>query len=425
MAAAFERSLLLLSCGLYGNVIRLLPPLTIADDELDEGWRSWRRRLTRLGGRRAGRRVSALRKSYGDVKAVDGVDLDIAPGEFFTMLGPSGSGKTTTLRLIAGFERPDAGASSSGQGCLEPAAVRARRQHRLPGLRALSAHDRAAERRVRPAREEGGEGGAAPAGRRRRSRMVRLEGYGGRKPAQLSGGQRQRVALARAIVNTTEGAASRRAARRPRPQAASGAADRAEADPAGAGDDVHLRHARPGRSVYDVRPDRRLQRRARSSRSARRPRCTSIPRTEFVAGFIGTSNVIERDGRTLHRPAREDPRASRRTRRRVSPGVVRAAVYLGAVTRFVVALDSGGELVVVQQNLETSSRTSARWRASASGSPGVRTWSSSSEEGTVRKRIRMSHVALAALVAALALPALGVSKTAPGCRRRSARARES
>jgi putative spermidine/putrescine transport system ATP-binding protein len=54
-------------------------------------------------------RLTSLRKSFGDVVAVGGVDLDIATGEFFTLLGPSGSGKTTTLRLIAGFERPDAG----------------------------------------------------------------------------------------------------------------------------------------------------------------------------------------------------------------------------------------------------------------------------------------------------------------------------
>jgi len=54
-------------------------------------------------------RLEGLRKLYGDVVAVDGVDLEVGRGEFFTMLGPSGSGKTTTLRLIAGFERPDAG----------------------------------------------------------------------------------------------------------------------------------------------------------------------------------------------------------------------------------------------------------------------------------------------------------------------------
>ena len=54
-------------------------------------------------------RLTGIRRVYGDVVAVDAVDLDIPRGEFFTMLGPSGSGKTTTLRVIAGFERPDAG----------------------------------------------------------------------------------------------------------------------------------------------------------------------------------------------------------------------------------------------------------------------------------------------------------------------------
>ncbi len=59
-------------------------------------------------------KITGLRKSYGTVAAVDGVDLEIARGEFFTMLGPSGSGKTTTLRMIAGFERPDAGTIELG-----------------------------------------------------------------------------------------------------------------------------------------------------------------------------------------------------------------------------------------------------------------------------------------------------------------------
>src|SRR5450432_3896379 len=59
-------------------------------------------------------RLSGLRKSYGQLAAVAGVDLEIAEGEFFTMLGPSGSGKTTLLRLIAGFERPDAGSVELG-----------------------------------------------------------------------------------------------------------------------------------------------------------------------------------------------------------------------------------------------------------------------------------------------------------------------
>ena len=59
-------------------------------------------------------RLRGIRKSYGDVVAVAGIDLEIARGEFFTMLGPSGSGKTTTLRMIAGFELPDAGTIELG-----------------------------------------------------------------------------------------------------------------------------------------------------------------------------------------------------------------------------------------------------------------------------------------------------------------------
>ena len=82
-----------------------------------------------------------LSKSFGDVVAVDGVDLDIHDGEFFTLLGPSGSGKTTMLRMIAGFEVPTGGTIElNGSDVTRLAAVRARREHRLPGLRPLPAH---------------------------------------------------------------------------------------------------------------------------------------------------------------------------------------------------------------------------------------------------------------------------------------------
>ena len=78
------------------------------------------------------------------------------------------------------------------------------------------------------------------------------------------------------------------------------------------------------------------------------------PATQFVAGFIGTSNVIERDGRTFTvRP--EKIRLLAETAPEGEPGVVRAVAYLGSATKFVVALDAGGELTVLQQNLETSS----------------------------------------------------------------------
>ncbi len=116
---AREHGLILLSCGL----VRKRHPASAAalGDGRGAGTRArhprggtWRRRL-RLGPRRdAGAtapavRLTGIRRTYGDVVAIADLDLDIAEGEFFTMLGPSGSGKTTTLRVIAGFERPDAG----------------------------------------------------------------------------------------------------------------------------------------------------------------------------------------------------------------------------------------------------------------------------------------------------------------------------
>ena len=82
-------------------------------------------------------------KRFGDVTAVDGVDLEVAEGEFFSMLGPSGSGKTTCLRMIAGFEQPTEGRILlGGTDVAGSAAVPARRQHGVPGLRAVPAHDR-------------------------------------------------------------------------------------------------------------------------------------------------------------------------------------------------------------------------------------------------------------------------------------------
>jgi len=83
-----------------------------------------------------------IRKTYGDVVAVDGIDLEVRHGEFFTMLGPSGSGKTTTLRLIAGFEQPDAGQILLGGEDVAAARPTSATSTRLPGLRALPAHDR-------------------------------------------------------------------------------------------------------------------------------------------------------------------------------------------------------------------------------------------------------------------------------------------
>ena len=146
--------------------------------------------------------LDGITKRYGDQTAVDDLSLTIEPGEFISLLGPSGCGKTTTLRMIAGFEQPDAGdIRISGRSRAGHAALPARRQHGVPGVRALPAHVGRRERRLRAA--------AAPRRRSPRSAsgsptaldLVQMRRFADRKPTQLSGGQQQRVALARALVN--------------------------------------------------------------------------------------------------------------------------------------------------------------------------------------------------------------------------------
>ena len=146
-------------------------------------------------------RVTGLRKHFGDVPAVDGVDVEIARGEFFTMLGPSGSGKTTTLRLIAGFERPDAGTIELAGRDVSALPPYERDVNTVFQDYALFPHMTVQENVEYGLRVKK----VGRADRRLRAQqaleMVRLPEYGARKPSQLSGGQRQRVALARAIVN--------------------------------------------------------------------------------------------------------------------------------------------------------------------------------------------------------------------------------
>ena len=140
-------------------------------------------------------------KRFGDLTAVDDLDLDLAAGEFFTLLGPSGCGKTTTLRMIAGFERP-----SAGEIRIEGTDVAEQPPHRRPTNTVfqsyalfphLSVRDNVAFglKRKRVARAEIGE--------RVRSELERvgLAAEANRRPSQLSGGMQQRVALARALVN--------------------------------------------------------------------------------------------------------------------------------------------------------------------------------------------------------------------------------
>jgi putative spermidine/putrescine transport system ATP-binding protein len=301
-------------------------------------------------------RLVGLAKRYGDVRAVDGIDLEIARGEFFTLLGPSGSGKTTTLRLIAGFELPDAGRVELGGRDVSRAPAYARDVNTVFQDYALFPHMTVTENVEYGLRIKG----VARAERRSRGaralEMVRLPDVGARRPAQLSGGQRQRVALARAIVN------------RPRVLLLD--------EPLGALD-LKLRvqmqselkriQGEVGITFVYVTHDQE-EALTMSDRLAvfDAGRIVQVgapaevyehPATAFVAGFVGTSNLLERGGRRFTvRPEKVrilagEPAAGLHVER----GRVTEVSYAGPLTRYVVALDAGGELQVVAQNLETSS----------------------------------------------------------------------
>lgn len=318
-------------------------------------------------------RLRGLRKEFGDVVAVDGVDLDILDGEFLTLLGPSGSGKTTVLRMIAGFELPTDGTIELSGRDVTRVPPFDRDVNTVFQDYALFPHMTVAENveyglRVKKVGKP-----------ERRSRAtealegVRLAGYGDRKPSQLSGGQRQRVALARALVN------------RPRVLLLD--------EPLGALDlklrqqmQVELKELQRevGITFVFVTHDQeealtmsdriavfdggRIEQLGSPSEVYERPA------TPFVAGFVGTSNllsgdaaktVLGKEGTYSVRPEKirvvavdvapePDEHAVR--------GEVREVEYLGSLTRIHVDLEVGGTLLAVQQNLTQTSSDAAQLR---------------------------------------------------------------
>ena len=308
-------------------------------------------------------RLVRLRKTFGNVTALDGVSLEILDGEFFSLLGPSGSGKTTCLRLIAGFERPTAGTVElhgvdvSGRPPFERAVNTVFQDYALfphmtveenvgYGLRVAKVDRAEAAQRVRDALE-----------------MVRLLGFEARKPNQLSGGQRQRVALARALVN------------RPRVLLLD--------EPLGALD-LKLRHEmqfelkRIQREVgitfvyvtHDQEEALTMSDRLAVFHDGRveqigvPAQVYEEPSTEFVAGFLGTSNLL--DGalaaQLVGRDAPHTLRPERITLLDISDqapagtasieGAVREVVFLGSLTRYLVDVGGRADLVVLAQNLD-------------------------------------------------------------------------
>jgi putative spermidine/putrescine transport system ATP-binding protein len=304
-------------------------------------------------------RAIGLRRTYGDVVALEHLDLEVAVGEFFTLLGPSGSGKTTTLRLIAGFEQPDSGTVELGGEDVTRRAPYERDVNTVFQDYALFPHMTVAQNVAYGLRVKGVARGERDRRAAEALEMVRLPDVGKRKPIQLSGGQRQRIALARALVN------------RPRVLLLD--------EPLGALDlklreEMQLELKRIQREVSDAitfiyvthdqdealtMSDRiAVFSQGRIEQVGTPAEVYERPRNEFVAGFVGTSNVVERDGRRFTvRPEKirileeaEQPPAGAR----VEEGGVREVVYLGSVTRYVMDLDRGGTLVVVRQNLERS-----------------------------------------------------------------------
>ena len=145
--------------------------------------------------------LKKLTKIFGEATAVNGIDLEIANGEFFSMLGPSGCGKTTTLRMIAGFEEPTSGQIMLADEEVTWTSPRKRKVNMVFQDYALFPHMSVRENvefglKIKKVKSEEAKPRIAEM-----ISAVRLEGFEDRLPAQLSGGQRQRVALARALVN--------------------------------------------------------------------------------------------------------------------------------------------------------------------------------------------------------------------------------
>jgi putative spermidine/putrescine transport system ATP-binding protein len=317
-------------------------------------------------------------KRFGDVVAVDGVSLDVRPGEFFSLLGPSGSGKTTCLRMIAGFEQPTSGRILLDGRDVSDLPPFGRDVNTVFQDYALFPHMTVGQNvgyglmvRKLPASERAGRVADA-------LEMVRLGHLGDRKPGQLSGGQRQRVALARSLVM------------RPKVLLLD--------EPLGALDlklrqamQIELKEIQQEVSLtflyvtHDQEEALTMSDRLAVFNQGRIEQVGSPaevyerPATAFVAGFIGVSNVLEGDvaaritgsdhaftvrpEKIAIVPQETGPDEKHHT----TTGRVREVVYLGAVTRYIVELEGGGELVVMQQNLTTSSMEALQVRGKAVG----------------------------------------------------------
>ena len=311
-------------------------------------------------------RFEHVSRYFGDVKAVDNVDLEIRDGEFFSMLGPSGSGKTTCLRMIAGFDRPTNGNIFLYGQDVSDLPPYERNVNTVFQDYALFPHMTI---------EDNIAYGLMIKGVPRKERiqqvdemldLVRLPGFGYRKPSQLSGGQRQRVALARALINHPK------VLLLDEPRGALDLKLRQQMQ-------VELKsiQERVGITFIFVTHDQEealtmsdriaVFNEGKIEQVGTPAEVYERPASPFVAGFVGTSNLIS--GEVAKRITGSEQVFSVRPEKihlglangkvdegMVSiDGVVRDVVYLGLFTRYLVEIDGGGDLVVVEQNLKSTS----------------------------------------------------------------------
>ncbi len=312
-------------------------------------------------------------RHFGEVKAVDSVDLTIQDGEFFTLLGPSGSGKTTCLRMIAGFDHPTSG------------------QIKLHGrdVTNLPAYDREVntvfqDYALFPHMSVGENIGyglmirKVPKSERNRQvramlELVQLPGLEHRKPSQLSGGQRQRVALARALINKPKvllldeplGALDLKLRQQMQVELKSIQHEVGITFIFVTHDQEEALTMSDRIAVFDM---------GRIVQTGTPSELYERPRTSFVASFVGTSNILS--GETAQKITGSAQNISVRPEkiRLVAPetetadsfcaadGQVTAVVYAGMITRYTVALAHGQTMIVAEQNLDDVSKSVATSR---------------------------------------------------------------
>ena len=305
-------------------------------------------------------------RHFGEVKAVNNADLEIRDGEFFSMLGPSGSGKTTCLRMIAGFDRPTAGHIYLYGQDVSDLPPYERDVNTVFQDYALFPHMTIDDNIAYGLMIKG----VSKIERMKRVDemldLVRLPGFGYRKPSQLSGGQRQRVALARALIN------------HPKVLLLD--------EPLGALDlklrqqmQVELKNIQREVGItfifvtHDQEEALTMSDRIAVFSEGKIQQVGSPadiyekPATPFVAGFVGTSNLLS--GEVAQRITGSAQMFSIRPEKihmgfdsarpekdmLTIDGVVRDVIYLGLFTRYLVEIEGGSDLVVIEQNLKTTS----------------------------------------------------------------------